>query len=45
MKRFGLLAHLKARGCQLEREGARHIEIDNRLVVRICRQLGIDPPR
>lgn len=61
MKRHELLRHLRAYGCILKREGARHslfvnpangvtetvprhVEIDNRLVKKICSRLGIPEP-
>jgi mRNA interferase HicA len=61
MKRVAFLKHLRAQGCALVREGARHswwgnaeksarsavprhTEINDILVRKICKDLGIDAP-
>ncbi|MBS0209107.1 MAG: type II toxin-antitoxin system HicA family toxin [Planctomycetes bacterium] len=61
MKRHAVIAHLRAHGCVLIREGARHswwgnptngkrsavprhAEVDDHLVRKICRDLGIAEP-
>jgi hypothetical protein len=41
MKRSALPAHLRAHGCELLREGARHNEIIDNLARKICKDLGI----
>jgi mRNA interferase HicA len=62
VKRWELLRHLQAQGCELLREGARHswwhhpalntrsaiprhTEINDQLARKICKDLGVKPPR
>jgi mRNA interferase HicA len=55
MKRTELLKYLQAQGCEFIREGSRHswqnkrssvprhTEVENDLVRKICKDLGIEP--
>lgn len=44
MKRRAFISHLSKNGCELVREGGNHSEVNELLVKKICKDLGIENP-